>query len=264
MKLGNSTTKPVWQEAELLHSEYISRTVKSFKFKIAQPMQFLAGQFCDIKLVSEDGVEAIRSYSIASAPAFGNTQGVNELEFGVQILQDGEVSSHMDKMAPGDKVQLLGPLGQYFILDPNNENDLLLIAGGSGIVPLLSMIRYHLESGRKGNIYGLVSVRSISDLPWKDELLSYRFGTKNSGGRRGGRGGGGKLRLTITLSREWENEWRGDTGRIDLDMVWKLLGDAELERLDTFICGRSEFVESSGKVLTELGVKERIKTERFG
>lgn len=256
MKLGNSTTKPVWQEAELLHSEYISRTVKSFKFKIAQPMQFLAGQFCDIKLVSEDGVEAIRSYSIASAPALGSSHGVNELEFGVQILQDGEVSSHMDKMAPGDKVQLLGPLGQYFILDPNNENDLLLIAGGSGIVPLLSMMRYHLESGRKGNIYGLVSVRSIADLPWKEELLSYLDGAESSGG--------GKLKLAITLSREWENEWGGDTGRIDVDKMRKLLGDAELERLDVFICGRSEFVESSGKVLTELGIKERIKTERFG
>lgn len=223
--------------------------MKSFKFELERPFDFLPGQFCDIKLTSADGVEATRSYSIASAP------GGKLIEFGIQILEDGEVSGHMDKMEPGDTVQLLGPLGGYFVWDPDlsGGREILLIGGGSGIVPLVSMIRHRVRLGQGSKLYALFSVRSLQDLAWRDEIVGYSLLEHDAG-----------VRVAVTLSREWEDDWGGDVGRIDTEKIERLLKDVNVSNLDTYICGRSEFVESVGSSLKSIGVKEAIRTERFG
>ena len=210
----------------------------------------LSGQHVDVRLTAEDGYQAQRSYSIASAP------GDKHLMLTVELIEDGEVSPYLtDGLRVGDRLELRGPIGGYFVWDPRNGvNDgppLFLAAGGSGIAPLMSMIRHRASTGHKVPSRLLYSSRSYEEVIYREELdrLSANDPT---------------LRVTHTLTRRRPPNWMGYGRRIDRAM----LADTAWRPADkplAFTCGPTAFVETVATHLGELGYEAgRIKTERFG
>ena len=209
-----------------------------------------SGQHVDVRLVAEDGYQAQRSYSIASAPEDTN------LELTIERLQDGEVSSYLcDVLRRGDGLEVRGPIGGYFVWDASAGGPLLLAGGGSGIVPLMSMIRHRARaeaSVRESvSVVLLYSARTIGDLIYKEEL------EKLSDGDVG-------LDVCITLTREAPPEWRGLRGRVDRAMLEKVTAGFR-DKPNVFVCGPTPFTETVATLLVELGHEPlRIRTERFG
>ena len=209
-----------------------------------------SGQHVDVRLVAEDGYQAQRSYSIASAPEDTN------LELTIERLQDGEVSSYLcDVLRRGDGLEVRGPIGGYFVWDASAGGPLLLAGGGSGIVPLMSMIRHRARaeaSVRESvSVVLLYSARTIGDLIYKEEL------EKLSDGDVG-------LDVCITLTREAPPEWRGLRGRVDRAMLEKVTAGLR-DKPNVFVCGPTPFTETVATLLVELGHEPlRIRTERFG
>jgi ferredoxin-NADP reductase len=199
----------------------------------------LAGQHVDVRLTADDGYQAQRSYSIASAPED------ERLMITVQRLDDGEVSPYLtETLVPGDELELRGPIGGYFVWEEALGGPLLLVAGGSGVVPLRAMLRHHRAIASEVPVRLLYSARTRSDLIYRAEL------TENE--------------TTITLTHEQPKGWTGRTGRIDSDF---LVGTAwpPAERPLAYICGPTGFVEAIADALVTLGHDpSRIRTERFG
>jgi ferredoxin-NADP reductase len=238
----------LWQEAELLEIAPLSARLRSFKLRPSAPFAFRAGQHVDVRLTAEDGYQAQRSYSIASAPEAGP-----ELELGIELLPDGEVSSFFHEVAaPGDRIELRGPIGGHFVWSAADGGPLLLIGGGSGMVPLMSMLRHRAHASAPPPAVLLLSAASWSELPYRDELLALQA-------RADG------LACVFTLTREAPTR-PGDFGR----RVDRALLEAVLARLPSaprhvFVCGSNGFVESASNGLLDAGVpRERIRTERYG
>jgi ferredoxin-NADP reductase len=200
-----------------------------------------AGQHVDVRLTAEDGYQAQRSYSIASAPE------AERLELTVEELPDGEVSPYLVEDAqPGDQFEVRGPIGGYFTWQAQVGGPLLLVAGGSGVVPLMAMIRHRAAAGSDADARLLLSVKTRADIIYRSELEA-------SG-----------VALRVTLTRESPDGWTGDTRRIDLDMV-RALGPAPVEAPHIYVCGPTPFVEEAARLLVAAGhVPGRIRTERFG
>jgi ferredoxin-NADP reductase len=206
----------------------------------------LAGQHVDVRLTAEDGYQAQRSYSIASAPE-DRTVAIT-----VERLDDGEVSPYLvGEVTVGDKVELRGPIGGYFVWRASDERPLLLIAGGSGIVPLMAMIRHRAAAEHKVPARLLYSSRSFEDVIYRvelDELASRRDG----------------LVVTHTLTRSQPPGWSGFARRIDRDMVAQVAFPKD-EGPVAYICGPTAFVETAADLLVQSGYDAlSIKTERFG
>jgi ferredoxin-NADP reductase len=204
-----------------------------------------AGQHVDVRLTAEDGYQAQRSYSIASAPEDGH------LVLTVERLEDGEVSPYLtDELRPGDELELRGPIGGYFVWEESLGGPLLLLAGGSGIVPLRSMVRHHAARRSTVPVRLLYSARALQDVIYGDELLRL---TADDG-----------LDARFTLTREWPEEWRGYRRRIDEAILREIAWPPD-ERPLVYVCGPTAFVEVAAGGLVELGHDvERIRTERFG
>lgn len=204
-----------------------------------------AGQHVDIRLTAEDGYQAQRSYSIASAP------GDPHLTLTVERLDDGEVSPYLvDELRPGDELELRGPIGGYFLWEESLGGPLLLIGGGSGVVPLRAMLRHWASGPRTTQARLLYSSRSLADVIYRDELTALADA--------------GSLELAIALTREWPEEWSGHRGRIDRQLL-DAAGFSAADRPLVYICGPTAFVESVAATLVEAGhAPERIRTERFG
>jgi ferredoxin-NADP reductase len=204
-----------------------------------------AGQHVDIRLTADDGYQAQRSYSIASAPEDGL------LALTVERLDDGEVSPYLtDVLEPGDELELRGPIGGYFVWETSLPGPLQLIAGGSGIVPLRAILRHWSAADRPVEARLLYSVRSLDDAIYREELLELA-------GRDG-------VDLSLALTRAWPSGWPGHRGRIDrayLDAVtWP-----PQERPRIYVCGPTTFVEVVAELLVEGGhPPDSIRTERFG
>jgi ferredoxin-NADP reductase len=195
-----------------------------------------AGQHVDIRLTADDGYQAERSYSIASGPDDGR------LELTVERIDDGEVSPYLvDEVQHGDAFELRGPIGGYFAWEPGDGGPLLLVGGGSGVVPLRSMLRARTSDVRARLVY---SARTHDDVIYRDELS--KLGDD----------------VVLTLTRERRNGVR--TGRVDAE----LLREAGFEPADDpriFVCGPTSFVEAVASALVDLGhTPEHIRTERFG
>ena len=206
----------------------------------------LPGQHVDVRLTAEDGYQAQRSYSIASAPAG------ERIELTVELLDDGEVSPYLtEELREGDQLELRGPIGGYFTWDASRGDPLLLIAGGSGIVPLMAMIRFRVEVGSTIPTRLLYSSRSLDDIFYREEL-DIRSANDPS------------LEVYHTLTRENPDGWPGFHRRIDAAMLEEIAwppGDVPL----TFICGPTRLVESVASALVGIGHDPaRVKTERFG
>jgi ferredoxin-NADP reductase len=204
-----------------------------------------AGQHVDVRLTSDDGYQAQRSYSIASAPD-------TPLMLTVERLPDGEVSSYLaGDLRVGDRFELRGPIGGYFVWTPALGGPLLLVGGGSGVVPLMAMLRHRAAANANVPAALLYSSRSQADIIYSAELL--QLAGRNDG-----------FKLTHTLTREQPDGWRGLRRRIDRTMLQEI-GYAPEQQPRIFICGPTPLVESAARDLRDLGHPPHlIKTERFG
>ena len=205
----------------------------------------LAGQHVDVRLTADDGYQAQRSYSIASAPAGP------DVELTIERIDDGEVSPYLTDFAQvGDEFELRGPIGGYFVWKASLEGPLLLVGGGSGLVPLMAMLRHRRAAGSDGDARLLLSARGAEDILYREELDRMN---ENS------------VAIQITLTRgEPPAGWKGATGRINADMLAGL-GPPPSERPRVYVCGPTPFVEEAARLLVELGHDPAVvHTERFG
>ena len=204
-----------------------------------------AGQHVDVRLTAEDGYQAQRSYSIASAPEDG------KLVLTVERLEDGEVSSYLvDELRPGDSLELRGPVGGFFVWEAALGGPLLLVAGGSGVAPFRSIVRHHLAVDSDVPLRLLYSARTLDDVLYRDELD--RLAASHD------------VDIRLTLTREWPDGWSGYRGRIDGALLAEVAWPAD-ERPLVYVCGPTAFVETAASALVDLGHDPgRIRTERFG
>ena len=206
----------------------------------------LAGQHVDVRLTADDGYQAQRSYSIASAPEDPN------LAITVERLDDGEVSPYLvGEVKKGDKVELRGPIGGYFVWTEEDRRPLLLIAGGSGVVPLMGMLRHRAAVGCTTPGRLLYSSRTFEDVIYKDELS--RLASSNDG-----------LSVGYALTRAQPAGWKGYARRIDSEMLREVAWPKD-PAPSVYICGPTTFVETAAGFLVDGGYDPMwIKTERFG
>jgi ferredoxin-NADP reductase len=202
-----------------------------------------AGQHVDVRLTADDGYQAQRSYSIASAPEAG------VVELTVERIDDGEVSPYLvDELRPGDNFEVRGPIGGHFTWSADEGGPLLLVAGGSGLVPLMSMLRHRAARGAPVDVRVLISARSAADLLYAAELavLEPRDG----------------LRVAQTYTREAPPGWTGFLGRIDAAMVADVTPGPQAR---AYVCGPTPFVEHANDLLVAGGHEpSTIRAERFG
>ena len=205
------------------------------------------GQHVDVRLTAEDGYQAQRSYSIASAP-----EG-EWLDLTVERIDDGEVSPYLcDELRPGDQLELRGPIGGYFVWEPASGGPLLLVAGGSGVVPLMAMLRRRAAAGGEPVPARLLySSRSLEDVIYRQEL-----------DRLAGDGAG--LQVVHTLTRSRPPGWSGHARRIDAELLAEVAWPPA-ERPLAYVCGPTRLVEAVATGLVGLGYEPaRVRTERFG
>jgi ferredoxin-NADP reductase len=208
-----------------------------------------AGQHVDVRLVAEDGYQAQRSYSIASAPEDAT------VALTVERLEDGEVSPYLcDVLRPGDGVEVRGPIGGYFVWEVSQAGQLLLVGGGSGIVPLMAMLRHraHAEPALRARapVRLVYSARTQQDVIYREELE--RMAESH------------EVELTLTFTREAPPDWRGYRRRIDRAML-EAVSWPPSAMPSAFICGPTALVETAATQLVELGHQPtRVRTERFG
>jgi len=236
-----------WQIATVEEIRPETADVKSFTLRLPAWRPHRAGQHYDLRLTAEDGYQAQRSYSIASPPA---REGVVDLT--VERIGDGEVSPYLhDVLVPGDRVEVRGPIGGYFVWEPGFGGPLLLIAGGSGVVPLMAMLRQREAAGDRTPAVLLASWRTIDDVIYRAELESLDAG--NDG-----------LRVVHTLTRAQPDGWAGYARRIDGPMLTEVRRPLDGDPL-VYICGPTLLVEAAANGLVTQGMAAaRIRTERFG
>jgi ferredoxin-NADP reductase len=223
-----------WQTGEVTSIRPETPRAKSFRVRLPQWRAHLPGQYYTLRLTAPDGYQAIRSYSVASSPL-----DEGEIELTVDCLTDGEVSPFLhDVVEVGDELEVRGPLTEYFTWQ--GSSPLLLIGGGSGVVPLMSMLRHRRRALPQVPVRLLYSVRSPDDVFYSDELGA---------------------ETTLTYTRRMPEGWTGATGRIDAALVSRLAWPDGL----AYVCGPNGFVETAANLLMESGYEpSRIRTERFG
>jgi ferredoxin-NADP reductase len=243
----------LWQRAAI--SDIVTRTatVKSFFFTLSEPMPFVAGQHVDVRLTAEDGYQAQRSYSIASAPELASGPGPHRLELAIERLGDGEVSPYFhDVAAVGDEIEFRGPIGGYFVWSVQDDAPVLLIGGGSGVVPLMSMIRHRAAQGSTAPMALLFSARTWNDVIFRDELLALH-------GQAQG------FELKIALTREALEQEGVFARRVDKAMLSETLARLPQPPKEVFVCGSNAFVEAAAQSAIEAGLAANIiRTERYG
>ena len=208
------------------------------------------GQHVDVRLTAEDGYQAQRSYSIASPPE--QPAEAPRLILTVERLPDGEVSPYLvDVLRPGDQLELRGPIGGYFVWEATLGGPLLLVAGGSGIVPLMAMLRHRAATGSAALACLLYSSRGDEEIIYREELE--RLATSD-----------GALRTVHTFTRTQPPGWTGYARRVDRAMLAEVAWPPA-ERPHVFVCGPTGLVEAVAAALVDLGHEPaRVKTERFG
>jgi ferredoxin-NADP reductase len=233
-----------WRVAEVVDVLTETPRVKTIAFDVTGWPGHRAGQHVDVRLTAEDGYQAQRSYSIASAP------DGTRIELTVERLDDGEVSPYLtDELRRGDRIELRGPVGGYFVWEPPQGGPLLLVAGGSGVVPLMAMIRARAAAGSDAETRLLLSSRGWDDVIYRDELERLE---------------GDGLRVVHTLTRSQPHGWTGYARRVDAEMLAEV-GPNPAERPHVYVCGPTPFVEAVAEALVQLRHEpQQIKTERFG
>jgi ferredoxin-NADP reductase len=230
-----------WRVATVVQVRDETPRVRTLVLDIPQWPGHRAGQHVDVRLVAEDGYQAQRSYSIGSPPE--------------DVTVDGEVSPYLcDVLRPGDGLEVRGPIGGYFVWEITQGGPLLLVAGGSGIVPLMAMLRHHARAAASESarvpVRLLYSARTWDDVIYREELERLAECPE--------------VRVVFTLTRDAPTGWRGYRRRIDRAMLEEVSGPAS-EMPRAYVCGPTPLVESVATLLVELGHDPaRVRTERFG
>jgi ferredoxin-NADP reductase len=225
-----------WQLATVASVTVETPRVKSFRLRLPMWMPHLPGQHYDVRLTAPDGYTAQRSYSVASSPL-----EAGQIELTIDRLADGEVSPYFhDVVEPGDQVEVRGPFASYFVWRGDEAPPVVLAGGGSGVVPLMAMLRHRRRAAPGVDMRLLYSVRTAEDVIYAAELGD---------------------ETTLTFTREPPPGWTGHVGRIDA----ALLSEAAAGAMTAYVCGSNGFVEAAASGLLEAGLDpRRIRTERFG
>jgi ferredoxin-NADP reductase len=223
-----------WQIGTVTRIERETPRVKSFRIDLLTWMPHLPGQHYDVRLTAPDGYRAQRSYSIASSPL-----DEGQIELTIDRLEDGEVSPYFhDVVVEGDQVEVRGPFTSYFVW--RGESPVLLLGGGSGVVPLMAMLRHRRRTMPELPMRLVYSVRTAEDVIYAAELGDD---------------------AVLSFTREPPARWSGHTGRIDA----ALIAEAGVEPGIAFVCGSDGFVEAASKLALDVGLDPRqVRTERFG
>jgi ferredoxin-NADP reductase len=235
----------VWRTATVREVVEETAHAKTLVLDVPDWPGHVAGQHVDVRLTAEDGYQAQRSYSIASAP-----EDVL-LALTIERIDDGEVSPYLtDELRAGDDLEIRGPVGGHFTWSADQGGPLLLVAGGSGLVPLMAMLRHH--DARRSDVDArlLLSARAWDDVLYRDELER--------------RGEQGAVAVRVTLTRSRPTGWTGFDGRVDAAML-EAVGPGAAAEPRVFVCGSTAFVERVADLLVELGHRPAaIRAERFG
>jgi ferredoxin-NADP reductase len=223
-----------WQIGTITAIKPETPRVKSFRIRLPMWMPHLPGQHYDVRLTAPDGYRAQRSYSIASSPL-----DHCEIELTIDRLEDGEVSPYFhDVLEEGDEVEVRGPFASYFVW--RGEKPVLLVGGGSGVVPLMAILRHRRRTMPDLPMRLVYSVRTPDEVIYADELAADAL---------------------LTYTRDAPDDWSGHRGRIDC----ALLADAGIGSGTAFICGSNGFVEAASELLVAQGWDPgQVRTERFG
>ena len=223
-----------WQIGTVSRIKEETPRVKSFRIELPMWMPHLPGQHYDVRLTDPDGYRAQRSYSIASSPL--DKGGV---ELTIDRLEDGEVSPYFhDVVVEGDQAEVRGPFTSYFVW--RGEKPVLLVGGGSGVVPLMCMLRHRRRTMPEVPMRLVYSVRNADDVIYADELMDEAL---------------------LTFTREPPEDWSGHRGRIDAGLIEEAGADGGL----AFLCGSNGFVETASQLVLDAGYDpQQIRTERFG
>jgi ferredoxin-NADP reductase len=237
-----------WQEAVIERIEPQTARVKSFFLRRQSWRSFRAGQHLDVRLTAPDGYQAQRSYSVASAPGL---EGLYELI--VERLEDGEVSPFFHDVAEvGDAVEIRGPFGGHFVWGPEDGGPLLLVGGGSGVAPLMSILRHRAAVGGDARAVLLHAARTWDDVIYREELIARDAAEA-------------EFTLLLSLSRDTARRPQDFGRRIDAPLLEVTLARLGAAPRLTFVCGSNPFVEAVTGHLLDLGLSpQTIRTERFG
>ena len=236
----------MWRVATVRAARAETDAARTLVLDVADWPGHVPGQHVDVRLTAPDGYQAQRSYSIASAP-----EGA-PLELTVERLDDGEVSPYLvDEVRDGDQFEVRGPVGGHFTWCVDDGGPLLLVAGGSGLVPLMAMVRHRAARASTVDARLLVSARRLDDLLYREELAALA-----------GRGDG--LRVRYALTRQQPADWGGYDRRVDEAMLAEV-GPGPEATPRVFVCGPTAFVERVADLLVGLGhAPAAIRAERFG
>jgi len=236
-----------WQAAILKAIRQETPRVKTFTFTLSDWTPHRAGQHYDIRLTAPDGYQAQRSYSVASEP-----ERVGEIDLTVELIEDGEVSTFFHEgLAVGDLLEMRGPIGGYFVWEAAQGGPLLLVGGGSGVVPLMAMLRHRAAAGSHVPTRLLYSVRAPLDVIYRAELDKLVRASPD-------------LKVQLTYTRVKPQGWKGYARRIDQAMLEEVM--AALGSMPrAYVCGPTLLVESVATLLSQSGLpRDLIRTERFG
>lgn len=252
-RMAGQAAKLAWRNVRIAQAMLLTPRIKSIVLETPADFAFQPGQHIDVRLTAPDGYQAQRSYSIASAPAPKPT-----VELLIEKLDDGEVSPFFHEIAAvGDEIEIRGPIGGYFIW-PDGEHSaaakdpVLLVAGGSGVAPLISMVRQRAAANLEAPMALLLSARKEADVAYRDELIGLHD-----------RRDGFELALAITRGRPLRS--LDFARRVDVEMVAELLGRLPSKPADVYVCGSNPFAEAAAQVLIATGISPSvIRTERYG
>jgi ferredoxin-NADP reductase len=235
-----------WRTAQVVALREESASARTLVLDVPGWPGHLPGQHVDVRLTAEDGYSTQRSYSIASAPAGAR------VELTVERLEDGEVSPYLtDELHPGDPLELRGPIGGWFVWHPGGLDPVLLLGGGSGVVPLMAMVRTRIARGSTTPMRLVYSTRTPDTVLYGDQLR--RLAERDPA-----------LRVDLVYTRRAPAGWEDPVGRLDAARL-ATLAWPPIDRPACFVCGPTGFVEAVANLLVDRGyAPERIKTERFG
>ncbi|MGI8825039.1 MAG: ferredoxin reductase [Chloroflexota bacterium] len=234
-----------WQAGDVIEVRHETPRVSTLVIEVPGWRGHRAGQHVDVRLTAADGYQAVRSYSLASAP------GERNVALTVERLDDGEVSPYLSAdVQTGDRLEVRGPIGGYFVWDVSSGGPLFLVGGGSGIVPLMAILRHRLAAGSDIPLTLLYSARSPEDVIYRKELDQV---AADDG-----------IAVTYTFTRSQPPGWTGYDRRID-EALLNETGPARDTAPLAYVCGPTQFVETAATALLTLGYEPgRVKTERFG
>ncbi len=235
-----------WHGATVVERRQETETASTLVLDVKDWPGHKAGQHVDVRLRSQDGYTAVRTYSIASAP------DAERVELTIELMPDGEVSPYLvETVAAGSPLEILGPIGGWFVWEPAQTDPVQLVAGGSGIVPIMAMIRTRKRAGSDAPFSLIYSARSPQAVIYSNELE--RLASENGGPA-----------LTFAYTRLAPPDWPSAPRRIDAALIASAVLPAEQEPI-AYVCGPTSFVEAASGLLTTAGYEaSRIKTERFG